>query len=121
MSQSSAEQDRVTLRQMFEHAKEAVALAGNRDRQDLESNRVIGLAVVRILEIIGEAARRISPETTATHPQVPWAQLIGLRNRLIHGYDSVDMGIVWQILREDLPRLIEDLRAIPGVEDDIRP
>ncbi len=73
------------------------------------SDRVLSLALVRLLEIVGEAARRVSDETREAHPEVPWSQIVGLRNRLIHGYDSVDLEILWRILSDDLPRLIEAL------------
>lgn len=72
-------------------------------------------AVIRRLEIIGEAARRISDETRATLPEIPWRQLIGMRNQVIHLYDGVDMEIVWNTVCHDLPALLETLRQA-GVE-----
>jgi uncharacterized protein with HEPN domain len=70
--------------------------------------------LVRLLEIIGEAATRLSPETRDDEPQIPWAQIISLRNRLIHGYDSVDLAIVWAIIADDIPGLISHIDAILG-------
>lgn len=63
---------------------------------------MLALAVVRLLEIIGEAASRVPVEERARRPNVPWAAIVGLRNRLIHGYDDVDHDIVWAI-RLDRP------------------
>jgi uncharacterized protein with HEPN domain len=63
-------------------------------------------AVTRQLEIIGEAARRISPETQATIPDIPWSKMIGMRNRLIHQYDDLDLETIWDTIQISLPELI---------------
>jgi uncharacterized protein with HEPN domain len=70
--------------------------------------------LTRLLEIIGEAANRVPDENRAEYPQLPWLQMIGLRNRLIHGYDSVDFDILWVIIQKDLPDLIGQLEEIIG-------
>lgn len=86
-------------------------------RPDLDSDRMLNLALVRLLEIVGEAANRVSVEERSRFPRIPWFQLIGLRNRLIHGYDSVDFDILWQIVTQDLPPLVEELEraGFPGL------
>jgi len=66
-------------------------------------------ALVRLLEIVGEAAKNISEETRQKHPQIPWREIAGTRNRLIHGYFDVDLDIIWQIMTYDLPSLISEL------------
>jgi uncharacterized protein with HEPN domain len=104
--------DLVRLRHMLDHAREAVGLVQSKSRSDLDSDRLLGLALVRLMEIIGEAANRISLEYQSRHPSIPWSQIISLRNRLIHGYDAVDMDILWQILHQDLPGLIDELKII---------
>lgn len=78
-------------------------------RADLDADRQLNLALVRLLEIIGEAATRISEEERALHHTIPWPEIVSLRNRLIHGYDSVDFDILWNIISKDLPSLIETL------------
>src|SRR5919197_604271 len=108
----SRHDDAVRRRHMLEHAHEAVTLVRGKKRPDLDSERVLSLALVRLLEIIGEAAGRVTKELQAQNPDVVWPQIVGLRNRLIHGYDSVDMDILWQILTADLPRLIIQLETI---------
>lgn len=65
---------------------------------------------------MGEAAGRVSKEERSRHPDIPWAQIVGLRNRLIHGYDSVDMDILWAITTKDLPTLIAALQSRPPVK-----
>ena len=68
--------------------------------------------MIRRLEMIGEAARRISEPTRTAHPEVPWQEMIGLRNILIHEYDDVELLIVWHTVRDELPRIIFTLEAI---------
>ncbi len=102
----------VFFRHMLDHALEAVAMTKGKTRADLDKDRQLNLAVVRLLEIIGEAASRIPKEDQARHADISWLEIISLRNRLIHGYDTVDFDILWQIIRLDLPRLIESLRKI---------
>ncbi len=94
---------------MLAHAREAVQLLQNRKRPDLDQDRLLNLALVRLLEIIGEAANRVPEEERARLPEVPWPQIVSLRNRLIHGYDEVDFDILWQILTHDLPQLVKAL------------
>jgi len=97
---------------MLDHAREAVELCDGISSQELAQERVLSLAVVRLMEIVGEAANRVTPERQAAHPEVPWAEIIGLRNRIVHGYDSVDFDILWTIITKDLPPLIAQLEAI---------
>ena len=108
----SRHRSEVCLQHMLDHAREAVAMAEGKSRRDLDIDRQLSLALVRLLEIVGEAAGRIGRDEQAAHPQIPWAQIVGLRNRLIHGYDSVDLDIVWQVIRRDLPPLIGALERI---------
>lgn len=84
-------------------------MARGRKRPDLESDRQLNLALVRLLEIVGEAATRVPEEKRTRMTDIPWPQIVSLRNRLIHGYDEVDFDILWQIVTRDLPHLIEAL------------
>ena len=108
--------DSARLRHMLDYAKEAMAMASGRTRADLDRDRTLNLALVRLLEVVGEAAARVSIETRRGSPQVPWAEIVNLRNRLIHGYDSVDFDILWDIVTEDLPPLV--LKLEPMVESE---
>jgi len=108
--------DTIGLRHMLDHAREAAALVQNMTCDDLHANRVLSLALVRLLEIVGEAATRVSEELRVRHPQIAWRQIISLRNRLIHGYDAVDLDILWQILHEDIPPLITNLARLVSPE-----
>ena len=99
----------IRLQDMLDHALEASALMQGRTRSDLNADRVLSLALVRLLEIVGEAANRIPAEVQVQHPDIPWREIIGLRNRLIHGYGAIDLDIVWRIIMADLPPLIKAL------------
>ena len=91
-------------------------MARRRTRADLDRDRMLNLALVRLVEVIGEAASRVPEEFRSGYPEVPWRQTVGIRNRLIHGYDSVNFDILWTIIQDDLPPLIEQLHRIAGEE-----
>lgn len=107
--------DRISMPQMVDHANEARQLASGRTRAELDIDRVFALALTRLLEIVGEAAGRVSAPTCEKHPKIAWAAIVGLRNHLIHGYDQVDFDILWTIVENDLPPLISELNAVLGV------
>ena len=104
--------DRVTLRQMRDHAAEAAAIARARSRADLDADRLFSLGLTKLVEIIGEAAGRVSQVKRDAHPQIPWKHIVGTRNRLVHGYDQVDFDVLWRIVSVELPPLVEQLEAI---------
>src|SRR4051812_3940150 len=97
---------------MLVAARRAVSLTEDHDRRDLDQDDVLALALTHLLEILGEAAKGISPETKERHRDLPWSQMAATRDRLIHGYFSVDLDIVWQIARHDLPPVVASLEAI---------
>lgn len=104
--------DSVRLRHMQDSAREAVELIQGKSRSDLDTNRVLSLALVRLLEILGEAANRVTTTTREQNPNIPWSQIVSLRHRLIHGYDTINLDILWKILTDDLPLLIAQLEKI---------
>jgi uncharacterized protein with HEPN domain len=106
----------VALRQMLSHAREAVSICKGKSRFDLDSNRLLNLALTRLIEVIGESANRVPHAIQNEYPELPWLQMIGARNRLIHGYDSVDFDVLWMIVENDLPSLITHLQKI--LDDD---
>jgi uncharacterized protein with HEPN domain len=108
------ERDLIRVRHMLDAAVKLRRYTAGRTRADLDTDELLGLAVVRLLEILGEAARRVSEEARAQHPTIPWRQMAGTRDRLVHGYDQVDMDIVWTILADELPRLIPQLERLLG-------
>ena len=104
----------VTFRQILAYAEEAVEISQGKNRQDLDKERLLNLALTRLLEMLGEAASRVPEGTRTKYPDLPWPQMIAARNRLIHGYDSVDFDILWAIIKNDLPVLIARLKEILG-------
>ena len=102
----------VRVRHMLDHAREAVEMVKGKTRADLDADRQLNLALVRLVEVLGEAAARIPDDFRARYPQVPWRQIVGMRHRMIHDYDVIDLDILWAVLRQDLPPLIEQLEAI---------
>lgn len=104
--------DQTLLRHMHDAVCEALEFTEGRSQQDLENDRMLGHALVRLFEIVGEAASGVSESFREKYPSLPWKQMIGMRNRLIHGYFDVDLDIVWQTVQQDLPQLREQLEAI---------
>ena len=104
--------DQVSLQQMLDSTRKALYLATSRSRPALDDDWVTTLALMQLLQIIGEAARRLSDGIRQQYPQVPWGQFIGLRNRLIHGYDTIDLDRLWEVLTVDLPQLATNLERI---------
>jgi uncharacterized protein with HEPN domain len=94
---------------MLAHARRVALLVGERSRSDVETDWVANAALIRQLEVIGEAATRLSDETRAQLPAVPWRAIIAMRNRLIHAYDIIDPDTVWRTAVEDIPVLIAEL------------
>jgi len=80
--------DIVRLQHMLEHAQEAVAMIESKDRTNLQHERMLELSLIRLIEVVGEAAARVTPECQEKYPSIPWPQVVSMRNRLIHGYDQ---------------------------------
>lgn len=110
----SGPDDHISLADMLIYAVKAVEMMGETGQDELEQNEMMQLAMRKLLEIVGEAANRVSEPSQKQHAEIPWAQIIGMRNRLVHGYDVVDLDILWEIFQEDLPPLIEQLKDILG-------
>lgn len=98
--------DLIRLHHMLDAAHEAQAFIHGQTRPDLDQNRMLVLSLLKLIEIIGEAAANISSESRTQHPQIPWTLIIGMRNRLVHGYFDVDLDRVWDTVTHDLPELI---------------
>jgi len=105
------EDDRVRLHHMLDAAREALSFAANRDRRDLDTDRMLVLALVKSIEIIGGAGARVSQEARDVIPDVPWPEIVGMRNRLVHAYFEVNLDVVWETVRKDLPALVAALQV----------
>ena len=111
----SKTEDTVRLRHMLDAARKAVEFTKHCKRTDLDHDEKLALSVVRLLEILGEAAKSVSSQCQTEYPAIPWRQIAGTRDRLIHGYFDVDLDIVWKIVSTDIPLLIAQLeKALSG-------
>jgi uncharacterized protein with HEPN domain len=106
--------DSLRLRHMLDASRRAVEFMEGKSREDLRADEMLALALVRLLEIIGEAAKNVENPVSQAHPEIPWKQMAGARDRLIHGYFDVDLDIIWSIIRSDLPPVIKALESILG-------
>ena len=104
--------DRVRIEHMIDAAQTALTFIEGRERADLETDVMLRFAVVRAIEIIGEAAANVSVEGRAEALAVPWKQIVGMRNRVVHRYIDIDNDIVWATLESELPALLPLLRAV---------
>jgi len=110
----SRHEDVVRLGHMRDYAREAVQMASGCTIADLPKNRMLNLALVRLVEIVGEAANQVSDARRSLHPEIPWAEIRGMRNRIVHGYDNINFRILWDVVQLDLPPLIDTLERILG-------
>lgn len=103
------------LLDMLLSARDALEFVEGLDESAFLESRLHQSATIRALEVIGEAAGKVSPATRASHLQIPWRDITGMRHRLIHGYDDVHLETVWMTVRDRLPPLIILLEAlVPG-------
>ena len=107
-------EDQVRLRHMLDAAIEIQQYMQSSTREDLNRDRKLVHSLVRLLEIIGEAATQMSEELRDNVSEIPWPVLIGMRNRLIHAYFSINLDVVWSTSTEDIPSLIRELKPLLG-------
>jgi uncharacterized protein with HEPN domain len=104
--------DSVFIVQMIEAAEAALEFCEGQTAESFAGDRLVGFAVVRAIQLVGQAARGVSEELQSAHPEIPWREMIGMRNVVVHDYADVDMALVWKTVRDDLPALVARLRPI---------
>ena len=104
--------DKARLRHMLDAAKEAVEFLGTTTSEELSKDRKLGNSIVRSLEIIGEAATKVTNPTQEKYPEIEWSVIVGMRNRIVHAYFDINFHIVWKTVKENLPTLITKLDEI---------
>ncbi|MGD1908791.1 MAG: DUF86 domain-containing protein [Leptolyngbyaceae cyanobacterium] len=104
--------DATRLKHMRDAAQEAISFMAGQSKEDLETNRQLLLAVVKDIEIIGEAASQLSETCRRQENHLPWRDIIGMRNRLVHAYFEVDVDVVWAVVASDLPALLPELEKL---------
>ncbi|RMF02349.1 MAG: DUF86 domain-containing protein [Chloroflexi bacterium] len=104
--------DLIRIRHMLDAGHEINTFTQGYSREDLTTNRMLALSLVKLIEIIGEAAANVSQAGRETCSEIPWPLIVGMRNRLVHGYFNVDLDRVWDTVTYDLPPLLTELEKI---------
>ena len=107
-----AKDDWVYVGHIHDQAERALSLVLGKDKNQFDSDLTLRLSLTHLLQIVGEAARRISEEFKIEHPDVPWKEMIGMRHKVVHDYMDVDEEIVWLTVNQRLPDLVRDLKAL---------
>ena len=106
--------DITRLRHMLDATREAIEFVQGKTRLDLNHDRKLVLALIKDIEIIGEAAYQVSPNERTQLPRIPWDDIIGMRHRLVHAYFDINLDILWTTVQNDLPLLLAELEhALP--------
>jgi uncharacterized protein with HEPN domain len=113
------QRDEAYLLDILIAARKAIRFTRDLSWQEFESSELHQDAVLRSLEVVGEAARLVSQEFRDSHPNIPWTDIIGMRNRIIHEYFRVNLAAVWDTIQNDLPILIEQIEPLVPPEDKI--
>jgi len=103
--------DRVYVGHMLDIARKAVALLGSRSRAEFDQDEALLLGLTHLIQTLGEAARKVTPEYQGAHPGVPWKEIIGMRNKVVHDYLDVNPDIVWHVVKEELNPLVKKLEG----------
>jgi len=103
---------------MLDSAHDARQFVAGRTRAELDTDRMLVLALMKSLEIIGEAAVHVSDDAKQAHADLPWAQMAGIRHRLVHAYYDINLDILWETVQRELPPLIEALERVIRREAD---
>lgn len=108
----SQRNNRVYIQHMIDNSNKAINFVKDISREDFDNDEKLRLALTHLLQVIGEAARRISIEFRDNHPQIPWKEIVGMRSKVVHDYLNVDEDIVWATIKHDLPSLIVELERL---------
>ncbi|MDH3498437.1 MAG: DUF86 domain-containing protein [Gemmatimonadota bacterium] len=107
-----AHDDRLSLEQMLDVVRRIRSVMRGRPRDAFDADEVTQLAVLHLIQLLGEAASRVSAAFRADHPEFPWGEMVGMRNRIVHGYDHVDPDIVWRVATEDVEPVLAALERV---------
>lgn len=104
--------DQVYIGHMIDTAQKAISFVAGLSREDFDNDEKLQLAITHLLQIIGEAARRISLEFRNTHPEIPWKAIVGMRSKIVHDYFNTDNDVIWETVNNDLPSLVSQLNKL---------
>jgi len=108
----SQKNDRVYIGHMIDTANKAIGFVAELSREDFDNDEQLRLALTHLLQVIGEAARRVSPNFRDAYPEIPWKAIVGMRSKVVHEYLNVDEDVVWDTVKNDLAPLVRDLEQI---------
>lgn len=108
----SQRDDRVYIEHMIGTARKAIGFVEGVSREDFDNNELLRLSLTHLLQVIGEAARRVSPDFRANYSAIPWKAIVGMRSKVVHDYLDVDEDVVWDTVKSDLPSLILELEKV---------
>ncbi len=104
--------DLVYVGHMLDTARRVLRLIAGQSRETFERDETLSLAITHLLQTIGEAARRVSPEFATAHPEIPWRAIVGMRHRVVHDYMFVDLEVVWDVANRDMAGLVKGLEKL---------
>jgi uncharacterized protein with HEPN domain len=113
--------DLVYVGHMLDMARKAVGKTQGVAREIYEADENLRLALIHLVQVIGEAARQVSRPFAEAHPEIPWAEIVGMRHKVVHDYLGVDEDIVWKVVTEDLPTLVAGLEPLAAIQPDEQP
>jgi uncharacterized protein with HEPN domain len=108
--------DLVYIGHMLDTARSVVGKVAGKSRSEFDADENLRLALVHLIQTLGESARRVSPEFQKAHPEVPWKEIIGMRHKVVHDYLHVDYDVVWTVASVHLPPLVPELEKIAPPE-----
>jgi uncharacterized protein with HEPN domain len=109
--------DQVYLGHMYDNACKAIGKMAGKTRADFDADDTLQLALVYLIQTIGESARRVTEATKLKHPEIPFRQIVGMRHKVVHDYMAVDLDIAFTVVTKDLPPLVETLAKIISIEN----
>lgn len=104
--------DEIRLQHILDSARVAMAFVDGKTREDLDKDKMLVLALVKAIEIVGEAAYKISQKTRSRYSHIPWNDIIGMRHRLVHVYFDINLDVLWKTVQEDIPYLITQIEPL---------
>ena len=104
--------DKLYLGHMLDTARKAACRVVENSRAAYDADEDLRIVIAHLVQTIGEAAARVSPATREAHPEIPWRQITGIRNRIVHDYLHVDYDVLWEVATRDLPVLITQLSPL---------
>ena len=106
------EEDAVYLGHMLDMTRRAIDALKGKKRGDYDSDDILRMGLAHFVQVIGEAARKVSSGFQSDHPEIPWRQIVGMRHRIVHDYMPLDEDVLWKVVSEDLPALLPHLETV---------